>query len=76
MCPKNFRKISHSELKISLYWPNFSKKVSKIVDRHTWHLEINGIGEQITQKFHSNISERYLVQNLIYPYFKLISLRE
>ena len=28
--PKNFRKISHPELEISLYLPNFSMEVSKL----------------------------------------------
>ena len=32
MPPKNFRKISHTELEISLYSSNFSKKVSQLTD--------------------------------------------
>ena len=32
MPPKNFRKISHTELEISLYLSNFSKKVSQQTD--------------------------------------------
>ena len=34
--PKNFREISHTEVEISLYVPNFSKKVSQLMDWHTY----------------------------------------
>ena len=36
MPPKNFRKISHTELEISLYLSNFSKKVSQLTDWQTY----------------------------------------
>ena len=36
MPPKNFRKISHPELEISLYLSNFSKKVSQLTDWQTY----------------------------------------
>ena len=36
MAPKNFRKISHTELEISLYLSNFSKKVSQLTDWQTY----------------------------------------
>ena len=36
MPPKNFRKISHTELEISLYLSNFSKKVSQLTDWETY----------------------------------------
>ena len=32
MSPKNFRKISNSDLEISLYLSNFSKEVSQLTD--------------------------------------------
>ena len=35
MSPKNFRKISHSELEICLDMSNFSKEVSQLTDRQT-----------------------------------------
>ena len=35
MPPKNFRKISHTELELSLYLSNFSKKVSQLTDWQT-----------------------------------------
>ena len=35
MPPKHFRKISHTELEISLYLSNFSKKVSQLTDWQT-----------------------------------------
>ena len=33
---KSFRKISHLDLQISLYWPNFSKEVSSLTDKQTY----------------------------------------
>ena len=36
MPPKNFRKISHTELDISPYLSNFSKKVSQLTDWQTY----------------------------------------
>ena len=36
MSLKNFRKISHTELEISLYLSNFSKKVSQLTDWQTY----------------------------------------
>ena len=36
MSPKNFRKISHQELEISLYLSNFSKEVSQLTDWQTY----------------------------------------
>ena len=36
MPPKNFRKISHTELEISLYLSNFSKRVSQLTDWQTY----------------------------------------
>ena len=43
MPPKNFRKISHPELEISLYLSNFSKKVSQLTDWQTYtNLELFG----------------------------------
>ena len=36
MSPKNFRKVSHPELEISLYLSNFSKRVSKLIDWKTY----------------------------------------
>ena len=36
MSPKNFRKISYLELKISLYYHNFSKEVSQLTNRQTY----------------------------------------
>ena len=48
MSPKNFRKISHPELEISLHLSNFSKEVSQLTDWQThkkfgiiWHKCIN-----------------------------------
>ena len=32
MSPKNFRKVSNSDLEISLYLSNFSKEVSQLTD--------------------------------------------
>ena len=51
MSPKNFRKTSHPEQEISLYWPNFREEVSQLTDRQTykkfifiWNLCTNIIG--------------------------------
>ena len=36
MSPKNFRKVSHPQLKISLYMSNFSKEESQLTDYQTY----------------------------------------
>ena len=74
MSPKKFRKISQTELEISLYLSNLSKEVSQLIDIQ----ELNNHLELVYQNIRniSGKSERYLIPNFIYPYICQISLRK
>ena len=66
MSPKNFKKISHPELDIYLYWPYFSKEVSQCFQRShqsdllvklTMRLDIHGCAH-----LHKSTSDNPLVK--------------
>ena len=66
MPPKNFRKISHPELEISLYLSSFSKKVSQLTD---WHIQKIHNNLKIVQKYPGNISKNF--RNKFYPQLQI-----
>ena len=77
MCLKIFRKISVPELELSLYWHNFSKKLSQLTDWQTY------MKFRIIWNFYTDIpgkppkiSERYLLQIWRHSYMSLILVRK
>ena len=63
MSPKDFRKISHPKQVVSLYWPNFIKKVSQLMAEiytRNFYLFGNSVKHpgNATKKFLKNISSR------------------
>ena len=77
MPPKNFKKISHPELEISLYLYHFSKEVSPLTDCQTYtNFRIIWNKCTIIPGMPPKKSERYLIQNWSYPYICLISVRK
>ena len=74
---KNFRKISHTELEISLCLSNFSKKVSQLTDCQTYkQFVIIGKGCKNILGMSQKISGNSLIQNRIYIYICLIPVRK
>ena len=76
MSPKNFRKISYPDLEISQYLCNFSKKVSQVTDWQTYkNSDLFWTSLPASKKCLQKKSERYLIQNWIYPFICIISVR-
>ena len=77
LIPKNSGKTFHPEQEISLHFSNFRKEVSQLTDWQTYKkLNSFGNGVQTSQECLKKVSERYLIQNLGYPYIDLISVKK
>ena len=76
MSPENFRKLAHPELEIStVNTISVRKQGNKQTDRHT--RKNNKCLEIVynIQGMSQTISEIYIIQNCIYPYIDIISVR-
>ena len=77
MPPNNFRRIYHTELEISLYLSNFSKRVSQQIYWQRYKKsELFGTSVPTSLECLQTFLERYMIQNWIYPYICLILIKK
>merc|ERR1711954_268232 len=72
---KKIKKKSHPEKEISLHLSNFSKEVKQLkTDRHKNVFQSLGNDVRTSKECLQKISEKYLLQDRIYPYIGLKSV--